>query len=139
MNIKLRLLQAEDIEQISGAFQAIGWNKPAVLYQRYLLEQEKEQRTVLVAFHEDRFCGYLTINWQSDYPPFRAENIPEIQDFNALPDFRRRGIGTQLMDAAEQRIARCSPVAGIGVGMLLTMALHSVYMRCVAISRMEGV
>jgi ribosomal protein S18 acetylase RimI-like enzyme len=38
-------------------------------------------------------------------------------DFNVLPWFRRRGIGGQLMDEAERRIAERSPVAGIGVGL----------------------
>ena len=38
-------------------------------------------------------------------------------DFNVLPKFRRHGIGTQLMDKAENEIAKVSSVAGIGVGM----------------------
>jgi GNAT superfamily N-acetyltransferase len=113
----IRTLLQRDIQHIANAFQAIGWDKPAMLYQQYFCEQEAGQRTVLLAFKEDRFAGYLTINWQSDYLPFRAQNIPEIQDFNVLPQFQRRGIGTHLMDQAEQRIVRRSPTAGIGVGM----------------------
>jgi GNAT superfamily N-acetyltransferase len=46
-----------------------------------------------------------------------AAGIPEIQDFNVLPRFRRRGIGTRLMDEAEQKVSERSGVAGIGVGM----------------------
>lgn len=113
----IRALQQRDIQPIASAFQAIGWNKPAMQYQQYLCEQDTGQRSVLVAFKDNMFAGYLTINWQSDYLPFRNENIPEIQDFNVLPQFRRRGIGTHLMDQAEQRIARRASVAGIGVGM----------------------
>lgn len=117
MNIKIRLLQEEDIEPIATAFQNIGWNKPPSQYQRYLLEQQAGSRIVLVAFDDDRFAGYLTVVWRSDYQPFRAENIPEIQDFNVLPQVRRMGIGTQLMEKAEETIAQCTSVAGIGVGM----------------------
>ena len=47
----------------------------------------------------------------------RAALVPEISDFNVLPDFRRQGIGTALMDEAERVIAARSPVAGVGVGM----------------------
>src|SRR5438552_2058169 len=61
MDVQIRLLEGEDIEPISAAFAAIGWNKPASQYARYLAEQEAGQRTVLVAFQEDAFVGYLTI------------------------------------------------------------------------------
>jgi GNAT superfamily N-acetyltransferase len=59
----------------------------------------------------------VTIAWQSDYPPFREANIPEVVDFNVLPGLRKQRIGTLLMDAAEERIAARSPIAGIGVGL----------------------
>ena len=59
----------------------------------------------------------MTINWSPTYPPFCAGAIYEIQDFNVLPRFRRRGIGTSLMDQAEQKVSERSGVAGIGVGM----------------------
>jgi len=117
VDITIRPLQEEDIEPIAAAFAAIGWNKLASQYRRYLTEQQQRQRSVLVAFVDHVFAGYLTVVWQPDYPPFHAENIPEIQDFNVLPVFRRRKIGTLLMDRAEQLVAERSPVVGIGVGM----------------------
>ena len=117
MNLRIRLLQEEDIEPIAAAFQNIGRNKPPSQYQSYLLEQKESSRTVLVAFNDGRFAGYLTIVWDSDYQPFRAEGIPEIQDFNVLPHVRRMGIGTRLMERAEEIIAQRSSIAGIGVGM----------------------
>jgi GNAT superfamily N-acetyltransferase len=117
MPLTIRRIQSHDINPIAAAFAAIGWNKPASQYERYLAEQEAGQRIVLVALMDDVFAGYVTIIWQSGYPHFRAENIPEIQDFNVLPHFRRQGIGSRLMDEAEQIIAQRSPVVGIGVGM----------------------
>lgn len=113
----IRLLGSDDIPQIAKAFQAPGWDKPASQYERYLMEQVLEIRDVYVAFIEEGFVGYLTICWTSSYEPFRKAKIPEIVDFNVLPDFRRQGIGTQLMDKAEIEIAKISPLAGIGVGM----------------------
>jgi GNAT superfamily N-acetyltransferase len=114
---QIRLLEAGDTQPIANAFQALGWNKPAAQYARYLLEQQAGVRTVFVALINNAFCGYLTIAWQSDYPPFREGNIPEIQDFNVLPQFRRQGIGTQLMETAERAVAAHSAIVGIGVGM----------------------
>jgi GNAT superfamily N-acetyltransferase len=113
----VRHLEAEDIQPIAAAFVAIGWNKPASQYERYLAEQRCGERVVLVAFLQEAFAGYLTIAWQSGYAPFREAGIPEIVDFNVLPHLRRRGIGSRLMEEAERRIVQRSAVVGIGVGM----------------------
>lgn len=116
-DLMIRLLEASDVAPIAAAFAAIGWNKPASQYERYLEEQAAGVRTVLVALQEGAFAGYLTLCWQPAYPPFAEAGIPEIQDFNVLPDRRRQGIGARLMDEAERRIAERSAVVGIGVGM----------------------
>lgn len=116
-DLTIRLLQSQDINLISAAFQAIGWHKPPSLYEGYLAEQNEGWRVVLVALVKGVFAGYVTINWQAFHPPFREQRIPEIADFNVLPLFRRRGIGTALMDEAERRISERSPMAGIGVGL----------------------
>jgi GNAT superfamily N-acetyltransferase len=117
LNLLIRLLRNEDIQPIAAAFAAIGWDKPAAQYERYLAEQTAGERTVLVAFMAGEFAGYVTVCWQPDYPPFRAENTPEIQDFNVLPRFRRQGIGARLMDEAESAVSARYPVVGIGVGL----------------------
>ena len=113
----IRQIESGDIPQIVKAFKKLGWNKPASQYENYLLEQKLDRRNVYVAFVEDRFAGYLTVCWVSTYEPFYSAGIPEIVDFNVLPELRRRGIGTALMDRAESEIALISHVAGIGVGM----------------------
>jgi GNAT superfamily N-acetyltransferase len=113
----IRLLESRDIPEIAEAFHQLGWNKPASQYERYLGEQSLGLRHVLVAFVNGEFAGYLTVCWHSLYEPFRKENIPEIVDFNVLPKFRRQGIGTQLIDIAEDTIAIVNPIAGIGVGL----------------------
>jgi GNAT superfamily N-acetyltransferase len=116
-HLTIRLLQAADVAPIAAAFATLGWDKPASQYERYLAQQQSGDRVVLVALVDEQFAGYVTIVWQSHYPPFHAASIPEIVDFNVLPHFRRRKIGTQLMDEAERRIAERSPLVGIGVGL----------------------
>lgn len=116
-NTAIRFLRAEDVASIARAFQEVSWHKPASKYQHYLREQQAGRRVVPVAFVDDEFAGYLNVVWRSDYPPFQAERIPEIQDFNVLPHVRRRGIGSRLMDEAEQLIAQRAALAGIGVGL----------------------
>ena len=114
-NPSIRLLESHDIPEIANAFQQLGWDKPAWQYERYLIEQAQKIRDVYIAFVKSEFAGYLTICWSSDYEQFGTENIPEIVDFNVLPKFRRRGIGTLLMDKAKSEIAKVSSIAGIGV------------------------
>jgi GNAT superfamily N-acetyltransferase len=116
-NLQLRLLQATDISRISLAFTKIGWNKPESQYQRYLLEQEAKEREVLVAEVESVFAGYLTIKWNPEYAAFQEAGIPEIQDLNVLPFYRRQGVATRLMDEAEALISTRSTIAGLGVGL----------------------
>ena len=110
-------LESSDIGDIAEAFAVLGWNKPAAQYEASLREQDAGARLVLVARADGRFVGYVTILWRSAYPPFAEDGIPEVNDFNVLPDVRRRGIGTALMDEAERRVAARSKIAGIGVGL----------------------
>lgn len=109
----IRILRDGDPVVISGAFTAIGWDKPVEQYEKYLAEQAAGVRDVLVATVDEEFVGYVTVRWESAY----FDGLPEIQDFNVLPPYRRRGIGSGLMDAAEALVAQRSTVVGIGVGL----------------------
>lgn len=109
-------LKAEHISRIVAAFAAMGWSKPASQYENYVAEQNDGIRSVIVAFEDDKFLGYVCVLWASGYPPFRENGIPEISDLNVLPDHRRRGIGSKLITKAEQIVKQRSTVAGIGVG-----------------------
>lgn len=129
-NLRISLLTEADIEEIAAAFAALGWHKPASQYLRYLQEQRAGQRVVLVARCDGLFAGYVTIVWHSTYQPFREAKIPEIADFNVLPAWRQRGIGSRLLDLAEERIAARSPVVGIGVGLFIDYgAAQRLYVR----------
>lgn len=113
----IRELRSSDPPVIARAFAELGWNKPVTQYETYLREQEEGRRAVRIATLAGMFAGYLTIVWETAYPPFRERGIPEIKDLNVLPEYRRRRIATTLMDEAEALIAKRSPIAGIGVGL----------------------
>ncbi|MFK7807326.1 MAG: GNAT family N-acetyltransferase [Saprospiraceae bacterium] len=119
MNKKLllRKIQLSDCEVISSAFKAQGWDKPTAQYEKYFSFQENGERDVIIAEYNQEFVGYLTIKWQSNYPLFQKKGIPEIVDFNVLKKYQRLGVGTALMDEAEERIKRISAYAGIGFGL----------------------
>jgi GNAT superfamily N-acetyltransferase len=113
----LRALNETDPETISSAFQELGISKPTAQYLRYLAEQESGRRTCLVASIGAEFVGYVTLNWRPAYLPFAEARIPEIQDLNVLPSFRRRGIASLLLDRAEREAAIRSGAVGISVGL----------------------
>ena len=117
MPIHIREMTLADAEIISNAFKAQGWNKPIELYLRYIDEQNKAERIVLIAESDGDFTGYVTIKWKAHYPFFAEQGIPEIADFNVLIRYRRKGIGSKLMDRAEDLIRERSPLVGIGVGL----------------------
>lgn len=117
MNVHIRTLRAEDPAIISLSFQEQGWDKPVDLYTRYLEEQHRGERVSIVAEVDHQFAGYVNVLWNSSYPPFAQQSIPEINDFNVLIRYQRQGIGTKLMDRAEEVIKERSGIAGIGVGL----------------------
>ena len=102
---------------MAKAFRAVGWDKPMSQFERYLEEHENGSRHVLVTEVQGEFAGYVTVIWESGYQPFKDEGIPEIQDFNVLPKFRNKGIGSTLLDQAESLVSERSDVVGIGVGL----------------------
>jgi GNAT superfamily N-acetyltransferase len=115
--LQIRSLSKHDAPLIAAAFARIGSIKPEVKYLRYLEQEAARSRTCLIATMGGQFTGYVTINWQPTYPGFSELQIPEIQDLNVLPAFRRRGIASRLLDIAEARVAHRSHIVGIGVGL----------------------
>jgi GNAT superfamily N-acetyltransferase len=116
--VRIELLQPTDVDAMVAAFSALGWpGKDREQFERYLAEQAAGDRLVLVARRRNDFAGYGTVIWTSAYRPFRDAGIPEVSDLNVLPQFRRQGIATALMDRAEENVATRSAVAGLGVGL----------------------
>ena len=58
--------------------------------------------------------GYILLNHQPQYAPFRRLGIPELQDLLVTPDARHQGIGAALISFAED-IARQSGATDIGI------------------------
>lgn len=117
MNIRILKLTQTHIPEIVHAFEQIGWNKSASLFDHYLHEQTKGERLAWAAFHGDTFAGYVTLKMTSCYSPFRVNGIPEINDLNVLPEYRNQGIGTKLLETAESAAFQNNEIVGLGVGL----------------------
>lgn len=113
-----RSLEQTDIPIMDAAIKVLGWNSPAKPFQKYLEEQSTGARIVWVVYNEDTFVGYVTLKLESEYSQFSLQCIPEINDLNVLPEFRRRGIASKLLELAEnEALKRGYEQIGLGVGL----------------------
>jgi GNAT superfamily N-acetyltransferase len=83
-------------------------------YERCLAEQKAARRTVFIGEENGVPAGYAQLIWSPVYAPFRRLDIPEIQDLNVVPKFRRRGFGAALVDHCET-VARSAGKTDIGI------------------------
>lgn len=116
--LRLRPLLERDAGVISLAFAENGWHRPVRQFEQYLAEQQQSIRQCWVGLHDGRFAGYVTLHWNPLYPGIAGKGVPEIQDLNVLPAFRRLGIATRLLDRAEQSAASRAAYVAVGVGLL---------------------
>lgn len=115
--LQLRALVERDASTISRAFGEAGESKPAQRFLEYHIEQRCGIRECWVAWVDSDVAGYVTLHWNPLYPGVAGKGIPEIQDLNVIPSFRRRGIATRLLECAEQAARGRSPLVAIGVGL----------------------
>lgn len=104
-------------EEIKQGWQGVTEEK----YYKRLADQAAEKAIALVAEYEGNVAGYINIY---DFPvedTSASKCYCHIVDFGVLEKYRRRGIGSKLMDIAEQIAAECSDTVYLGVG------LHSGY------------
>lgn len=128
--IVIRPFNPGDPPRLHAAFTAVGWGKPITLFERYLQEHVSQTRYAVLAEVSGDVAGYVTLAWQSKYPPFTEQRIPEVSDLNVLPRYRRLGIATNLLDFLERIAARRSPTVGLGVGLYADYgAAQRIYVR----------
>src|SRR5215207_11243948 len=99
----------EDADWLQAEFDGgMGWTKPAGYFAACCAQQECGELILLVAEEGGSYRGHAKVVWQPDYPCFRENAIPEIQDLNVLTGYRRQGIATRLLDVAEALIVERS-------------------------------
>ncbi len=115
--LRLRPLLERDASVISQAFAEVGVHRPVRQFARYIAEQQQSIRQCWAALHDGTFAGYVTLHWNPLYPGIAGKGVPEIQDLNVLPAFRRLGIASRLLDRAEQSAATRAAFVAVGVGL----------------------
>ena len=116
--VKLLTAGAKDLSLLTDLANEMR-NEKDVDYFEVLLQLQKEGlRTVYLAKNISDYVGYCLVNWSPKYGLYKRLNIPEIQDLNVLPKFRRCGIGKAMIEHCEKVVKkRGFKHIGIGVGL----------------------
>ena len=117
-SIKIRTATTDDISKLWDMLISMGAARADGYYDSALEHQSKGLKSVFIASLDGQDAAWCMLTWQPKYAFFRKMEIPEIQDLNVLPDFRRRGVANFMIDHCEN-LARgkgCEYM-GIGVGM----------------------
>lgn len=112
----IRSMIPADIEAINREFVRQGWPKRTETLQTYFAEQQAGTRHVFIATDSNVVFGYVTLVPLASHGPF-TNQLPEITDFNVFAAYRRRGIGRDLLGAAEAKAAELAPAVSLGVGL----------------------
>ena len=117
MTVQIDRIDPTLAELCEAQYYQIGWSKPEDYFRSRLAQQQSGDINFFVAHEPNQYVGHVKLVWQPDYPGFRALGIPEIQDLNVLPAYRKRGIGTALIKSCEALAAERFDEIGIGVGL----------------------
>lgn len=115
--IAIRQMWETDAEVFAREECAQGWHSSPDKFRMRLRDQAAGKCVPLVAELDGEPAGYLSVYFSAQHGPFRNQGIPELVDFAVLEKFRRRGVGSALMDAAEEIAFARSRVISIGVGL----------------------
>ncbi len=113
--IPIRQADETDIQALYGLMNTLGYHKEDDYFEQCLSEGERQ---VYIVMREGRDVGYCILNWQPKYALYKKLGIPEIQDLNVIPEARRRGAATALIEHCENlaRERACEHI-GISVGL----------------------
>ena len=94
-----------------------GWNSTPDKYEMRVRDQEEGRCTALTAVYQGNAAGYINVYLKSNEGPFCGKDWPVIVDFGVLEKYRNKGIGSKLMDVAEEIAAGLSDTVCLGVGL----------------------
>lgn len=119
--ILIRDMTERDARMITSAEIAQGWHQTIEKYEMRLRDRAEGRSVALAAEYKGAPAGYINLYPDSGNGPFAGRGYPEIVDFGVLEQYQKRGVGTKLMDIAEQIASDYSDTVYLSVG------LHSGY------------
>ena len=119
--LMIRNMEEADARIFTDEELAQGWQAELSKYLKRLRDQSAGKCISLTAVYKGQPAGYVNVYLTGLGGAFSGKGLPEIVDFGVLEKYRRKGIGSKLMDIAEE-------IAGQYAGtVLLVVGLHSGY------------
>lgn len=113
-----KLSTTEEAQILNAAFaERYPWYTEGEYYFNCLEENREGQRITLIAYYNEYLAGCCHLLYESKYPYFRDHQIPEINDLNVFPEYRRMKIASRLFDEFERIASDTSRYIGLGVGL----------------------
>lgn len=116
-NILIRTMEESDAKIITDEEIAQGWNQTEEKYQMRIRDHESGKSIALVAEYKGNVAGYINVYPNCEAGPFGGMGYCEIVDFGVLEKYRKNGIGTKLMDVAEQIAGKYADTVYLAVGL----------------------
>ena len=104
--ILIRNMQQSDVPVITQGERDQGWDADGEKYRMRLQHQVEGRSISLVAEYQGQVAGYVNVYPDSQWGAFANRGYPEIVDFGVLEPYRRQGVGSKLMDLAEEIAAQ---------------------------------
>lgn len=117
-SIIIREMRKEDVAVFVREEIAQGWEASPDKLETRLRDRSEKGAVPIVAEYDGELAGYLTVYPDGRSGPLGGKGLPMIVDFNVLEKFRRKGIGTRLMDEAERIAAKFADCVYLGVGLM---------------------
>lgn len=115
--ILIRTILQADAQFICDEEIAQGWNQTVDKYLVRLEDNRSGKSISLVAEYKGNVAGYINVYPNAKEGPFANQGYPEIVDFGVLKKYRRLGIGTKLMDVAEEIAGKYADTVYLAVGL----------------------
>lgn len=115
--VEIRQMIRSDISLVLDGLSGHDVNKPLEYIERCWSGNQSQERTTFLALYNGAFVGWGHLVYKPGYSFFVKNGIPEIQNFDVIPPYRKRGVGSQLIDAIERFAFDTYEVIGIGFGL----------------------
>lgn len=115
--ILIRTILPSDSKTICEEEIAQGWNQTEDKYLKRIDDHQNGKAIALVAEYKGNVAGYINVYINAQQGSFGGLGHCEIVDFGVLEKYRNKGIGSKLMDIAEEIAFGYSKTVYLGVGL----------------------
>ena len=114
--IRIRSMEEADAKIFYETYLSYNWHPDIETYNNYFIEQEAGERLVFVPEYGGKVCGICTLVLKPSEGPLAKNGWPEIVDLCVFFHIHQKGIGSKLLDVAEQEAAKVSDHVFLAVG-----------------------